>query len=186
LDLADAIVQTGWVSDAEYGELIAAADIVVDLRYPSGGETSASLGRALACGKPAVVTAHGSFLELPDAAVVKIPVGPGEEAALVAALGRLAADGPARRRLGEAARAFAARHHSLERSAAAYAEAIAATRMAPARAPRGAWFAPPPARPAAFLCSSAYRIGRVGYLYRQYGLADTVRRIREELRSAAG
>jgi glycosyltransferase involved in cell wall biosynthesis len=186
LDLADAIVQTGWVSDAEYGDLIAAADIVVDLRYPSGGETSASLGRALACGKPAVVTASGSFLELPDAAVVKIPVGPGEDSGVAAALGRLVTDRPTRLRMGEAARTFAAGHHSLERAAAGYAAAIAAVSGAPAQAARGAWFAPPPARSAAFFCSSAYRLGRVGHLYRQYGLVDTVRRIREELRNAAG
>ncbi len=48
-------------------------DIVVNLRSPSMGETSGSVIRALAEGRPCIVTDDAWFSELPDSAVIKIP-----------------------------------------------------------------------------------------------------------------
>jgi hypothetical protein len=81
------------------------------------GETSGSAIRALALGKPLVVSELGWFAELPDDVVRKIPVGEGEVDALLEAL----ADPPA---TGDSARAYAAREHGLERVADAYAAAL--------------------------------------------------------------
>src|SRR6202023_2255367 len=54
-----------------------ACDLVVNLRYPAGGETSGSLQRALGLGKAVIVSDVGSFSELPDDICLKVPAGPG-------------------------------------------------------------------------------------------------------------
>ena len=94
--------------EALYAHLLA-SDVCIFLRHPTLGETSAIVMRALACGRPVVVSATGWFDELPDEVAVKIPVDPGsEEDALAEALERLAGDPALRRRMGEAARRYAA------------------------------------------------------------------------------
>ncbi len=63
----DGIVERlGFVDDRTARVLAAASDILVNLRYPTAGETSASLLRLMAAGKPVVVSDAGSFRELPD------------------------------------------------------------------------------------------------------------------------
>ena len=52
--------------------------MVVSLRWPTMGETSAAAVRALSLGKPLVVSDVGAFRELPDEVAIKVPVGEGE------------------------------------------------------------------------------------------------------------
>ncbi len=81
---------------------IAAADVILNLRHPTLGETSAAALRGLAAGRPVVVFDAGWYRELPDTTAVKVP--PLDEAQLEAALRRLL-DNPAERaRLGQAGR----------------------------------------------------------------------------------
>ena len=54
--VADLVTVTGFVADAELPAYLAAADIVSCLRFPSAGETSASWLRALAAGRPTLVS----------------------------------------------------------------------------------------------------------------------------------
>jgi glycosyltransferase involved in cell wall biosynthesis len=112
---------TGYLPFAEFAAAIAAADACLNLRYPTAGETSASLLRVMAAGRAAVVSDYAQFAELPDAIAVKVPVGGGDAevaalaerlAALLAAPGRLHA-------MGEAARDHVARRHDPGRAAAA-------------------------------------------------------------------
>lgn len=70
--LSPNIRKTGYVSSAEFDSLIDYTDIVVNLRYPSMGETSAALIRALGMGKPSVVSNDGWFSELPGETVIKV------------------------------------------------------------------------------------------------------------------
>lgn len=69
----EGIVTTGYVADEEFPRYYAVADRFVNLRYPSAGETSGTLIRALDAGKPVAVSDYAQFAELPDAIVVKIP-----------------------------------------------------------------------------------------------------------------
>jgi|CXWL01.1.fsa_nt_gi glycosyltransferase involved in cell wall biosynthesis len=110
---------TGYLPFAELEAAIAAADLALNLRYPTAGETSASLLRVLALGRPAVVSDYAQFAELPSAIACRVPVGDDEVAALTAALVTLAADPVRRRAMGEAARAHVAREHAPARAAAA-------------------------------------------------------------------
>jgi len=85
------------------------------------GETSGSVIRALSLGKPLVVSDVGWFSELPDDAVLKVPVDEYEVATLEAALGFAAEHGM---QLGANARAYVEREHALPDVADAYVRAI--------------------------------------------------------------
>ena len=63
--VADLVTVTGFVADAELPAYLAAADIVSCLRFPSAGETSASWLRALAAGRPTLVSDLPQHAALP-------------------------------------------------------------------------------------------------------------------------
>jgi glycosyltransferase involved in cell wall biosynthesis len=78
----DGIIFTGYVADEEFAAYFAAVDRLVNLRYPSAGETSGTLIRAFEAGKPVAVSDYAQFAEFPDDCVVKIPFGNDEVTAL--------------------------------------------------------------------------------------------------------
>jgi glycosyltransferase involved in cell wall biosynthesis len=78
----DGITFTGYVPDEEFAAYFAAVDRLVNLRYPSAGETSGTLIRAFEAGKPVAVSDYAQFAEFPDDCVVKIPFGDREVATL--------------------------------------------------------------------------------------------------------
>jgi len=123
--LSDAVTMTGYLADkADFVAWIAAADVVVNLRYPTVGETSATALRGLAAGRPVIVSDHGWYAELPDDACVK--VAPNDGAAVYQAMHRLAGDATLRREIGQRAAAYAQREHSLAAAAQRYLDFIAA------------------------------------------------------------
>ena len=73
------IIKTGYVPQDLYDDILSRCDIVVGLRYPSMGETSGSLIRALSAGKPSVVTDDAWFSELPDDSVIKMDMNASED-----------------------------------------------------------------------------------------------------------
>jgi glycosyltransferase involved in cell wall biosynthesis len=121
---------------------LAAADVCINLRHPTSGETSAMVLRVLGAGTPVIVSDEGWFSELPDDAVVKVPSGPDEAAALARAIADLARQPERRRALSEGARRLARSRDPASR-AAGYAAFVArhrgpapaaGTRIAAARA----------------------------------------------------
>lgn len=74
----DGVIATGYVADEEFASYYAIADLLVNLRYPSAGETSGTLIRAFDAGKPVAVSDYAQFAELPDTCVTKIPFGGNE------------------------------------------------------------------------------------------------------------
>ncbi len=121
LGLTDGVERLDYVPEERMWSLMAACDVLVNLRYPTMGETSGSVIRALSLGKPLIVSDVGWFSELPDDAVLKVPVDEVEVATLEAALGFAVEHGAS---LGAAARAYVEREHSLDRVADAYALAL--------------------------------------------------------------
>ena len=109
------------MSEQRLTSLMAACDVLVNLRSPTMGETSGSVIRALSLGKAVIVSDIGWFSELPDAAVLKVPVDEFEVATIAAALELAATHG---RELGQAARAYAHSGHDLGRVADAYVAAL--------------------------------------------------------------
>jgi glycosyltransferase involved in cell wall biosynthesis len=121
LGLTEGVERLDYVPEERMWSLMAACDVLVNLRYPTMGETSGSVIRALSLGKPLLVSDVGWFSELPDDAVLKVPVDELEVATLEAALGFAVDHGAS---LGAAARAYVEREHSLDRVADAYAVAL--------------------------------------------------------------
>ncbi len=117
LDLASRVHITGFLDFADFEAAIAASDLALNLRYPSAGETSASLLRVLAVGKAALISDYAQFAELPDDVGVKIPLGEGEVETLAAAVNELKEDRQRLHQLEENARRFVAREHRLEDAA---------------------------------------------------------------------
>ena len=62
-----------WVDERRLWALMAGADVCVNLRHPTMGETSGSVIRALSLGKPLVVSDVGWFSELPEGVALRSP-----------------------------------------------------------------------------------------------------------------
>jgi glycosyltransferase involved in cell wall biosynthesis len=122
--LGNSVVRHDYLAEAELWQLIAESDVLVNLRSPTMGETSAMVVRALSLGKPLVVSDIGWFSELPDQVAVKVPVDERETEALVQALELLAGDAAYRKRMGAAAADWARREHGLDRTADLYVAAL--------------------------------------------------------------
>lgn len=71
--LGNYIHKTDFISNEDFFSAMADADIVLNLRYPYKGETSATLVQAMGLGLPCVVTDIGWFSEVPNACVKKVP-----------------------------------------------------------------------------------------------------------------
>jgi glycosyltransferase involved in cell wall biosynthesis len=63
---------TGYVDEQQFRDYLSAADLALQLRTQSRGETSATIFDCLAQNLPLIVNAHGSAAELPEGVVVKI------------------------------------------------------------------------------------------------------------------
>jgi glycosyltransferase involved in cell wall biosynthesis len=123
-ELPAGVERFDYVDERRLWALMGACDVCVSLRAPTMGETSGSAIRALVLGKPLVVSDVGWFAELPDEVALKVPVDAHEAETLGAALELLASSDRARTAIGDAARAYVAAEHDLERSAEAYVAAL--------------------------------------------------------------
>ncbi len=125
MGLADTVAITGYVPREQFEDYVAAADICLNLRYPTAGETSASLLRLLGAGRPTLVTATGAFAELPPDVAAQVDVGPGESDLILAYCRLLAAQPDVARSLGYQARDYVASQHTLEQAAQGYVRFLA-------------------------------------------------------------
>ncbi len=116
---------TGRVDGEIYNTWLAAADIAVQLRTGSRGESSGAVADCLGAGVALVVNAHGSAAELPADVCLMLPDAP-RPAETGAALRTLAHDTALRARLAAAGRAYAVLRLEPDRIAEEYAAAIEA------------------------------------------------------------
>jgi glycosyltransferase involved in cell wall biosynthesis len=115
------------VSDDDFRGWIAAADVVVDLRFPHRGELSGSLMRAMQAGKPSIVSATGTYLDAPDDAVLRVAPGPTDAAELAGQIRVLLEDPELRARMGAAALDHIDVSGAAEATAKGYEQAIEET-----------------------------------------------------------
>jgi glycosyltransferase involved in cell wall biosynthesis len=94
----------GYTPVEQFAGYIAACDVVVNLRYPTVGESSGSLLRAMSAGRPSLVSDIGAFAELPDGVCLKVPVDQTEEQLIFEYLNLLVARPEVARKIGEAAK----------------------------------------------------------------------------------
>jgi glycosyltransferase involved in cell wall biosynthesis len=91
-ELEGKIRLTGFVDLIEFYRYLLACDVVVNLRYPTVVESSGTNARALAEGRPLVVSNVGAFAELPDDACCKVEIDEDQGAAVGKHLLRLFKD----------------------------------------------------------------------------------------------
>jgi glycosyltransferase involved in cell wall biosynthesis len=122
--LADSVRITGFLPFSGWYTYVAAVDLAVNLRFPTLGETSASVLRLLGEGVPTIVSDVGWYAELPDDCVVKVAVGDALVQELASALVDLLQEPDVRARLGENARQYVIAHHHAERAARKLVQAL--------------------------------------------------------------
>jgi glycosyltransferase involved in cell wall biosynthesis len=120
LGLENAVVLTGYANLDDFQHYLTIPDVCINLRYPTAGETSASLIRMMGVGKPVIVSDVDAFSELPDDSCIKVDVGPREEDVLLNHLLALAHDPALRRRMGGNAQRYVQTYHRPEDAAQAY------------------------------------------------------------------
>lgn len=114
---------TGFVNEDRYAAYLQAADIAVQLRTASRGETSAAIFDALAQGLPLIVNAHGSAAELPAEILLRMDDS-FEDGDLAQALLRLREDPLLRRKLAQDSIEWVHGHHHPATVAKRYGEII--------------------------------------------------------------
>lgn len=114
---------TGWVDMDTFQQYLLAADVGVQLRSLSRGETSASALDCLNYGLATIVNANGSMAELPDEAVWMLPDEFSDEQ-LAEALETLWKDKSLRQKMGDNGRSIILQHHSPILCAESYKHAI--------------------------------------------------------------
>lgn len=121
LGLTAAVRVMGFTPIDDFTGYMAACDIVLNLRYPTVGESSGSLLRALGLGKAVLVSDIGAFREFPDEVCLKVPVGAGEEDLIFEYLNLLSSRPTVARALGERAARYVQEECNWDRVACLYA-----------------------------------------------------------------
>jgi len=127
MGLAANVRVLGFVPIDEFTGYLGACDIVLNLRYPTVGESSGTLLRSLGLGKAVMVSEVGSFQEFPDDVCLKVPVGPGEEDLIFEYLNLLVSRPDVAQALGARAKDYVAREcnwAAVARRYAAFLEAV--------------------------------------------------------------
>jgi len=123
LGIKDRVIITGFVPYDDFATYLAISDIGVNLRYPTVYETSATLLRIMMAGKPVLISELPHLADIPDECVMRISLI-NEERALVSALSKLIEDKRLREEMGEKARRYAKKEHTLPLMKDDYIKAI--------------------------------------------------------------
>jgi hypothetical protein len=136
--IQEMVTITGYVERNTFEDYVAAADLCINLRHPTAGETSASLLRLLGAGRPTLITASGSFMEIPPGAAAHVDPD-ANEGDLIQAYIRLLLQRPdLAKQIGTAAQAYVAKQHTLDGAALGYMRFLST---------RYGWNEPQPLRP---------------------------------------
>lgn len=122
--LQDRVTCTDYLDEDLFFKHVVAADTVVNLRYPGGGEMSGSLIRALGLGAPTVIADYGPMAELPDNIVRKVHWAEDRRESLTRILRELMREPAVRYELGKRAAQYIRREHAAEKSAGLYARIL--------------------------------------------------------------
>lgn len=126
MNLSTHVRVIGFAPIEDFTGYLGACDVVLNLRFPTVGESSGSMLRALGLGKPVLVSEIGAFGEFPEDVCLKVPVGAGEEDLIFEYLNLLASRPEVRREIGERARRYVAEECNWPTVAGWYAEFLEA------------------------------------------------------------
>lgn len=114
------VVITGYLNSEQYEVGLEMSDIVVNLRYPSMGEASATLCEAFQYGKPVLVSQINQYTEYPDEVCWKVPIGKYEISIIKEMIAYLIDHEEVRRALGNNAKSYAENALSCDKIARKY------------------------------------------------------------------
>lgn len=116
------VVVTGFTSTEEFDTYMGACDICLNLRFPTCGESSASLHRMFGLGKAIMVTDIGTFQDYPETIAKKMPVGEAAIPEIAKTILELAANREELKRMQKASVLYADKYFRLEENAKKYAD----------------------------------------------------------------
>ena len=116
----------GFTPIEDFNGYIAACDLILNLRFPTVGESSGTLLRSLGMGRAVIVSNIGSFAEYPDSICVKVPVDPTEEDTIFEYLNLLVSRPELGRQMGARARAWVEQECSWDLCARQYVDFLEA------------------------------------------------------------
>lgn len=179
-ELTEIVTQTGWVDPQQYQDLVHLADVGVDLRDMAAAENAHSALRCIASGVPIIVSASGTFLELPDGCCPKLVADENQAAALGDLLREYQRQPQKLERMKQFAIDYARERLSLElqaREFLAYVEELVdstpGTGSVELLETSRSLTSP--------IYAALYSVFRAGFLLRRYGAADSLRRLRANL-----
>ena len=121
----DRIKITGFVSAESYRQYLAAADVAVQLRTSSRGETSRAALEVMVNGLPLIVNDHGTMTDYPDDILIKLPDN-FSDGQLIQAIESLYEDSSLRQDLGKSGYCYVTKHHNPGEVGSLYRDAIEA------------------------------------------------------------
>lgn len=122
-NLQEIVQITGRTSRQEFHRWMSRADIVINLRYPSAREMSATLLRAMASGKPVLMSRLLHLQEIPDDAVIRVRPDH-EQADIFHNLWQLIESKSLREKIGRKAAEYIQSHHRSDQMLKQYVELI--------------------------------------------------------------
>jgi glycosyltransferase involved in cell wall biosynthesis/SAM-dependent methyltransferase len=108
LGIRSSVRMAGYVDLVRFYVHLRASDAVINLRYPSAGESSGTLSRSLAEGRAVIVNNYGSWAEIPGDTALKVEIDGPQTEQVGEHLLRLARDPAFRARIEERSRRYAA------------------------------------------------------------------------------
>lgn len=123
--VSDRVIWRGFLrDDNDFLASLAASDVVVHLRHPTNGESSATILRALSIGRPVIVSAADSYRELPEDCCWKVDADQTEIPLLSGYLETLARRPELRASMRAAARRHIALYHAWPEAARRFRQLI--------------------------------------------------------------
>ena len=123
-NLSDFIEITGFVDKNVFKDYLYCTDICVNLRYPSAGETSATLIRALSTGISVIATNYMQYNDFPNDCCWKVDIDDNEVNLLTEYLFELASNEELRKIMSKNAYDYAKKNNSFENAIEQYRRAI--------------------------------------------------------------
>lgn len=127
LGLQNRVIFMNYLTEEDFDGVLSGADALINLRYPTSGETSGTVCRALAHALPCVVSNHGWYAELPDSATYKAPPSPKSTCELINILKIMMLDRQTRQNKASQALAYAREELALKSVVQKYITAIEKT-----------------------------------------------------------
>ncbi|SEG72891.1 Glycosyltransferase involved in cell wall bisynthesis [Methylobacterium sp. 190mf] len=105
------IIITGFVDELAYEQYLGAADLALQLRTRTRGETSGAVLDCMAYGLPTIVNEEGPLREYPDSCLMKLPASTDEDN-IASALNKMVSDSALRAEMGRTARQHVSTCHA--------------------------------------------------------------------------